>query len=167
MESKVVSIEPAHPQDAVPMAAYVIHGEDVVELRMRLFEQLRDHFGEDGYFFVNDFGGLAYSVSDTEDVIAWDIKVEEVCITPRFRIRGGALETSPVPYVEDEECFFEFDLYDATSSLEAARFVEQWACEKFPDAFSFLMTPVEVGFSVPVKGFHKSSVRWEFSIEEL
>lgn len=167
MLSRIVSIEPAHPQDTVPVTAYVIHGGDEVELRMCLFDRLRDHFGKDGCFFVNDFGGLGYSVSDAGDVIVWDIKIEEVCITPRFRVSGGVLETSPVHYVEDEECFFEFDLYDATSSLEAARFVEKWAHEKFPDAFSFLITPVEVGFSVPVEGFHKSSVRWEFSIEAL
>lgn len=167
MLSRIVSIEPALAKGNVPVTAYVIHGDDEVELRMCLFERLRDHFGEDGCFFVDDFGGLGYSVSDAGDVIVWDIKIEEIGVAPRFRVSGGVLETSPMHYVEDEECFFEFDLYDATSSLEAARFVEQWAREKFPDAFSFLMTPVEAGFSVPVEGLHKSSVRWEFSIEEL
>lgn len=50
---KIVSIEKAAYLGAEynPVTAYVVHGDDDIELRMDLFEKLQSHFGEDGYFF--------------------------------------------------------------------------------------------------------------------
>lgn len=76
----IVSIEQAAYFGAEynPVVAYVVNGVNEVEVRMDLFEKLRDFFGEDGYFFVDDFSGRGYTIDEFGSIVEWLIVVESL-----------------------------------------------------------------------------------------
>ena len=80
MMSAIVTIENFYQRDFDPVTAYVINGNNAVELRMDLFEKLQAYFGEDGYFFVDDFSGRGYTIDEFGDIEEWGIVVEELLI---------------------------------------------------------------------------------------
>lgn len=175
--AKIVSIEKSAclGADYNPVTSYVVHGGDDIELRMDLFEKLQSHFGEDGYFFVDDTGGRGYTVDDLGSVIEWDISLDDVYTKPCFHVRGE-LDSDQVPHVEGE-CNFSFDIYEFENEDTGVRIVDRFVRDNFSGIHSVLMTPEEVSFSQPIDESllrvgrvgraRFRDLRWRFVIENL
>ena len=78
----IVTIERAcqHGLDVDPVTAYVVNGDSAVEFRMDLFEKLESYFGENGYFFVDDFCGRGYTINEFGDIEEWDVVIEDLLV---------------------------------------------------------------------------------------
>ena len=68
-----------YDSDFDPVIAFV-DGDSAIEFRMDLFEKLQSFFGEDGYFFVDDFSGRGYTINEFGDIDEWDIVIEGLLI---------------------------------------------------------------------------------------
>ena len=69
-----------YDSDFDPVIAYVVDGDSAIEFRMDLFEKLQSFFGEDGYFFVDDFSGRGYTINEFGDIEEWGIVIEDLLI---------------------------------------------------------------------------------------